>query len=130
MTEKQLHKQICTYLKMQYPKALFNTDMSGLKLTIGQSVQAKQLRSNNGFPDIVIYENCTIIKDGKYPEIYSALFLEVKKETPFKKNGILKKNKHLFEQQQMINQLNTKKYKAAFVWSFDMAKTIIDNYLM
>jgi hypothetical protein len=120
LTEKQLHKQICDYIKLQYPKVLFNTDMSGIKLTIGQAIQAKKLRSGNGFPDIIIYES---------NKNFNALFLEVKKETPFKKDGNLKKSKHLEEQDDIHLKLWEKGYKASFVWSFDMAKEIIDNYL-
>jgi hypothetical protein len=120
MTEKELHKQICEYIRIQYPSVLFNTDMSGIKLTMGQAVQAKKLRSCSGFPDIVIYE----------PSVgYRALFLEVKKETPYKKNGELKKSDHLKEQDDMHKKLWLKGYLAKFVWSFDMAKDIIDNYI-
>jgi len=127
MTEKQLHKSICDYIKLQYPKALFNTDMSGIKLTIGQATQAKKLRSGNGFPDIVIYEEGF----GKhFKGEYYALFLEVKKETPFKKNGYLKLNKHFEDQYTMLHNLEQRRFKAVFVWSFDMAKDIIDKYLI
>jgi len=120
MTEKDLHKSICFYLQAQYPKVIFNTDMSGLKLTMGQSVQAKKLRSSNGFPDITILEPSTG---------YNALFIEVKKETPYKKDGTLKSNRHLEEQQEMHKQLMIKGYYAAFVWSFEQAKEILDEYL-
>lgn len=134
MTEKQLHKSICDYLKAQYKDVLFNTDMSGIKLTTGQATQAKNLRSNNGFPDIVIYE----ISLG----MYHALFLEVKKETPYKKDGELKKMiryehingikvpyDHLRQQDEIHQRLRIKGFKAEFAWSFDMAKDIIDEYL-
>jgi len=129
MTEKQLHKSICDYIRLQYPNVLFNTDMSGIKLTIGQATQAKKLRSDKGFPDIVIYAFHISDKTNYVCKVYSALFLEVKKETPFKKDGKLKKSDHLSEQLDMQNKLNALGYKAEFVWSFDMAKDIIDNYL-
>ena len=55
-TEKELQKMVCDYLKVKYPKILFNSDMAGaMKLTIGQAVQISKLRSNKGFPDIAIY---------------------------------------------------------------------------
>jgi len=120
MTEKQLHKSICDFIKYQYPKIIFNTDASGLKLTIGQSVQIKKLRSSNGFPDIVIYEQS---------QGYWALFLEVKIETPFKKDGKLKSNKHLEEQNEMHKKLRLKGYKVEFVWTFDNAVKLIRDYL-
>jgi len=129
MTEKQLHRQICDYLNLQYPKVLFNTDMSGLKLTMGQAVHAKNLRSNNGFPDIVIYESHESWPNGESYKSH-ALFLEVKKESPYKKNSIeLKKNSHIEMQIETHKLLEDKGYECEFVWSFDMAKKIIDEYL-
>jgi uncharacterized cupredoxin-like copper-binding protein len=100
--------------------------MAGIKLTIGQATQAKKLRSGNGFPDIMIFENY-LNKDTLV--IYSVLFLEVKKETPYKKNGMLKKDKHLLEQFKMHQKLIQRGYKVEFVWTFDKAKEIIDKYL-
>ena len=120
MTEKQLHKQICDYIKLQYPDVLFNTDMSGIKLTIGQAMQAAKLRSSRAFPDIVIYEP---------NDIYYGLFLEVKRDIPFKLDGFLKKCDHLKEQIDMITILINKGYYASFVWAFDYAKEIIDAYM-
>jgi len=120
MTEKELHKQICQYIKWQYPKVLFNTDMSGIKLTIGQAKAMKNLRSSRGFPDIQIYEP---------RKNYAGLFLEVKKETPFKKNGELKSDKHLKEQADVMRMLTERNYLAHWVWEFEQAKKIIDEYL-
>jgi len=127
ITEKQLHLQICTYLKLQYPKVIFNTDASGMKMSIGEAVRVKKLRSSNSIPDIVIYEQY-------YPNInlnlsYAGLFLEVKAKTPYKKDGKLKAGEHLQKQNNMLNSLNEKGYKAVFVWEFEQAKEIIDKYL-
>ena len=127
MTEKQLHKQICDYIKLQYPKVIFNTDLSGLKLTVGQASQVAKLRSSSGFPDIQILEPRTYRDD--VVENYYGLFLEVKKETPFKKDRSLKKNKHLEKQANFHKELNKRGYLATFVWSFEMAKDLIDFYL-
>jgi hypothetical protein len=107
--------------------------MSGIRLTLGQANQAKGLRSSNGFPDIVIYakhyESKEITKGYCEGLIYGALFLEVKKETPYKKDGSLKTDEHLFEQAEMHRKLINLGYHACFIWSFDQAKEIIDNYL-
>jgi len=118
--EKDLHKQICIYIKAQYSSVIFNTDLSGIKLTIGQAKKAKRLRSSKSFPDITIYET---------NNIYHGLFLEVKKVSPFKKDGTLFKSEHLENQAEMIRKLNKRGYLAQFVWTFDKAKYIIDNYL-
>ena len=120
MKEEQLHKQICNYIKIQYKNIIFNTDASGLRLTIGQAVKIKNLRSSNGIPDIVIYES----RKG-----FHGLFLEVKKETPYKKDGNLKKCKHLEEQNEIAFKLIDKGYYCKFVWNFEQAKKLIDDYL-
>ena len=118
MTEKELHRSICSYLKIR--GVLYNTDLSGIKMTMGQAKQARGLRCCNGFPDIVVYEP-------RGP--HHGLFLEVKKETPFKRDGTLKTNDHLREQSEMIDALNERWYYASFVWSFDQAVELIDWYL-
>lgn len=121
MTEKELHKQICHYLKIQYPKALFTTDLSGIRLTIGQATQLKHLRSGSGWPDIFIFE----------PNKSNAgLFLEVKKSVSevYKKNGEYVSNKHIFEQVEMHNKLIARGFDVRFTYSFEDAKTKIDNY--
>ena len=133
MTEKQLHKQICDYIHLQYPKVIFNTDMSGLKLSIGEAVRAKKLRSSNGFPDIQILEtreiNGCVMFEGQLCKAFHfcGLFLEIKIASPFKKNNtVFSKYKH---QDEMHKELRKRGYLAVFVWSFEMAKEIIDKYL-
>jgi len=120
MSEKTLHKAVCDYLKLK--KVIFNTDMSGIKLTIGQATQAKQLRSHNGFPDIMVFE-----PRGKW----HGLFIELKKEgiRVYKKNGELSVDKHVRDQAHLHSLLRTNGYFADFAIGFDNAKRIIDNYL-
>ena len=120
--EESLHKSICQFIKFQYPKAIFKTDMSGIKLTMGQAMKMKGLRSSNGFPDIMIFEPSK-------SEICSALFLEVKKESPYKINGDLKKDLHLEEQNEMHIKLRARNFYTSFVWSLEQAIVIINNYM-
>ena len=119
--EENLQIAVCNYLRAQYPKVLFNSDLSGIKLTMGQAVKAKKLRSSKGFPDLVIYE-----PRGNY----HALFLELKREGEkiTNKKGELKTD-HLREQEEIIQKLNLKGYLACFAIGFDEAKRIIDLYL-
>lgn len=87
---------------------------------MGLAVKVKKLRSSRAYPDLMILE----------PNIkFFALFIELKKETPFKENGQLKSNEHLQEQKKMIDKLNLRGYYACFGWDFEMIKKIIDNYL-
>ena len=128
MKEENEHRQVCEYLKMQYPKVLFNTDLSGIRLTMGQAVKAKKLRSGNGFPDIVIYK---AIFDKESNNHYFGLFIEMKRkgEKIFKKDIITPKSEHIAEQIEMIEKLNNEGYYATFCIGFDEAKKIIDWYL-
>jgi hypothetical protein len=120
-TEKSLHKAVCQYLKMQFPHVMFNSDMSGIKLTMGQSVQAKSLRSNQGFPDIIIYEA---------RKRYYGLFIELKREGEriYKRDGS-PVTPHIQEQYDCIKALRHRGYFADFAVGFDEAKIIIDTYL-
>ena len=135
-----IQKQICEYLEKQYPKVLFISDAtSGAKLTMPQAVRNKLIqKSDFKIPDIQILEPN---KD------WHGLFLELKKETPYKKNAELKKQiikvyktigkkrvvvgsyDHLELQDKSMKLLIENGYFACFCWSFDQAKEIIDAYI-
>jgi len=119
--EDSLQMAVCNYIRYQYPGVLFNSDMSGLNLTIGQAIRAKKMRSESGFPDIVIYER---------KGCYSGLFMELKTDSPFLKDGItLSKNDHLQQQQSIMDKLKKQGFYARFVIGFDDAKKCIDAYM-
>ena len=138
--EFQLQVEVCNYLNLQYPKVLFYSDTgSGAKLTPQQAYRnnlIKKIGYKN--PDLfIIYANAK----------WHGLFLELKKETPYKKTGGLKKqlvsiNKtvkgkiikvgsydHLELQEQSLKDLRLKGFMACFCWSFEMAKNTIDDYM-
>ena len=119
--EYHLQVQVCEYLRWQYPHLLFDSDtIAAAKLTMPQAARNKKIQKE-GFkrPDIAIYEP---------KRDYHGLFIELKVECPFKKDGTLKSNEHLEAQQKTINDLNAKGYLAMFSWSFEQTKSIIDNY--
>ena len=122
MTEEQIHKSACLYISMQYPNVLFNSDMSGIKLPIGLAKKVKSMRSERGYPDLVIYES----RQG-----YKALFIEIKKDGVKirKKNGDLVSNEHIQEQHEVINKLNMRGYYASFAIGIDDVIKLIDWYL-
>ena len=120
MKEESLHKQICNYIKLQYPKVIFNTDLSGIKLTIGQAVKLKSLRSSRAFPDLFVYEPRGCFK---------GFFAEIKRDNPYKKDGKLKANDHLKEQAEMIFKLLERGYYGGFYWDFEQFKKSFDLYI-
>lgn len=117
-----LQKQISHWLSVQYPEVLFLSDtIASVKLTIPQqvrnsSVQKKFFKT----PDLLIFEPN---KD------FHGLFIELKIETPFKKDMTLKKNEHIEGQLKTINDLKFKGYYACFSWSLEITMEIINNYL-
>jgi len=120
--EFELQKQIVKYLRCYYPKVKFDSDFaSHVSLSIPQRVRNKSIQCDSFHrPDLAIYEP---------NKEYHGLFLELKKETPFKKNGELKKNEHLENQAQTMLDLRSKGYFAVFVWEFSQAKKVIDEYM-
>lgn len=122
--EYDLQVAICRYLNYQYPELLYLSDtIASLKLTPAQANRNKKIQKF-GFstPDLLILEP---------RNNYSGLFIELKVETPFKKNGEIKAstNDHLKNQLESIEKLKAKGYFCCFSWGFDMTKDIIDNYL-
>lgn len=122
ISEEQTHQAVCNYIRLKYPDVIFNTDLSGLRLTMPQSIKVKKLRSSNGFPDLVIYE----ARGGYY-----GLFLELKRpsEKLFCNDGRMRKNDHLQEQFEMHEKLRKRGYYCQFACGFEESKILIDNYL-
>jgi hypothetical protein len=122
--EYDLQKSNCRYLSYQYPDVEYMSDtIANLKLTAQQASRNKSIQKN-GFkcPDLIILEP----RNG-----FHGLFIELKLDTPFKKDGTIKASKHdhLKGQLETIEKLNDKGYNACFSWGFDMTKGIIDDYL-
>ena len=126
--EHQLYEKIARYLQLQYPSVIYRFDIAAdLKLTMGQAANHKRLHPRRGYPDLFIAEP----KTTTYTMEYAGLYLELKAEgnSPFKKDGTLKKDEHLEEQDEMLENLRAKGYKAEFAVGFEEAKQIIDDYL-
>lgn len=120
--ESNTHAAVAQYLKVAYPRAIFNTDLSGIRLRMSQAIKAKELRSSRSFPDIVVYEP----RRG-----FHGLFIELKRtgEKTHRKDGELVADKHIQEQAEMLRKLTERGYYATFAVGFIAAKAIIDWYL-
>lgn len=120
--EFELQKSICKWISLQYPNLLFLSDtVASVKLTKPQAGRNKAIQKD-GFktPDLIIFQK---------NEKYNALFIELKIESPFKKDGLLKSDGHLDGQFISIEKLKERGYYACFSWSFEMTKEIIEKYL-
>lgn len=127
-TEAILHQQVCEYLKIRYPRAIFRTDFaSGLKLSMPQAIVHKKLQSSRAWPDLQIVEP----SHPDYEQKYIGLFIELKRDgtVVFKKDGTIRADPHLQEQAEMLERLRQRGYKAEFAIGFVQAREIIDDYL-
>jgi hypothetical protein len=130
-SEKQLHRDVCIYLKKQYPGIRFKSDMSGEwigggKKNFGQTSRIASQRSHKGFPDIQIYER-------RGPFCSLAIELKAEGSSPFKKDETYKKEyaeggkRH--DQVLWVGHLRALGWYGDFAVGFDEAKVLIDNYL-
>ena len=135
--EELLHLKVCDYLRKNYPDVLFRTDFSsGMKMTPGQAAKHKKFQKSRAWPDLFIAKpEKDVFRDSfsgdKYFEIFAGLFLELKAEGTqlYKKDGTLRKNKHIEEQTEMLNKLIESGYYAKFAVGYDQAIQIITDYL-
>jgi len=120
--EESLHLAICRYIALQYPKAIFNTDLSGIRLTMGQSMAVKRMRSSNSFPDISIYEP-------RGP--YFGLFIELKHMDArlLRKDGYLVADDRIKNQNKMLHDLSERGYLARFCQGHDQTIELIEWYM-
>lgn len=128
--EALLHQQVCDYLRFQYPDVIFHSDFAaGTKMTMGQAIRNKRLQSSRAWPDLFIAEPHW---DNVYPYLdinAHGLFIELKAAGTRLKSGNMPNTDHIKEQQDMLDRLSSKGYKAVFACGFDEAKKIIDEYL-
>ena len=117
-----MQQAVCRYIAHAYPGVMFNSDLSGIRLTMGQSMQVKKLRSSNAFPDLTIYHN-----NLHYP----ILFIELKSRDAklLRKDGALCSDDHLREQNELLHELEAQGYMARFGWGFDKTQALIDWYM-
>lgn len=110
--EFQLQKQVTTFLRLQYPKVFFLSDaISHISLNPMQGARNKSIQCTNfACPDLFIAEP----RKG-----FHSLFIELKADTIFKKDGFtLKSNPHVERQLETINALNQKGFRARIMWDF------------
>lgn len=118
-----IQASFCDYLRLAHPDLLFMSDTIGnVKLNGSQASRNSRIQCQKfKCPDVIIFEPT---------EKFKGLFLEFKKSTPFKKDGVtLLSNEHVKAQQKSINDLKERGYYACFVWSKDMAIEILEKYL-
>ena len=119
--EYHLQAQICDYLRLQYPDALWQSDLSGIKLTVGQAVKVKRIKYGKYWPDLIVFEP----RGG-----YNGLAIEIKRNGPeiYTRDGRLRQTAHIQGQAEMLARFRERGYMAEFVCGFDEAQQMIDGY--
>lgn len=124
--EESLQIFVSKYIMLRYPGTIFNSDIaSGLRLTMGQAIKAKLMRSGRAQPDMIIMEP-------RGP--YHGLCLELKNKISdvYLQDGItisnVKSNQHVLEQADLLKRLRDKGYSADFAFGRDDCMKKIDTY--
>lgn len=125
--EESIQRQVCTYLRRQYPHVIFRTDFTAgrIVLTPNQGRQYAALQSGSGFPDLMILEPS---------RSFHGLLLELKRDGTTiilktgPRKGKISSNLHIQAQALVINQLRHKGYYANFAIGLDDAIQQIDWY--
>jgi len=120
--EEYVQQELCRYVSLKYPRVLFNSDLSGLTLSYGQANKVNKIRSCNGFPDFIMYYKK---KD------FVGLMLELKSEGTviYKRDGKLRKDSHLQEQNRVHELLREQGWWVAFVIGLQDAIDLVDHYM-
>ena len=118
--ETDIHLEVCRFIRLRYKDVIFHSDGSGLPLSRYQAKSYAGMKSGRGISDLHIDEP----RNG-----YHGLKIEIKKTTPFKKNGDLKAGDHLREQNEILERYNAKGYKAVFGTGVGECIKIIDEYM-
>lgn len=120
--EQALHTAVCRFISSTFPDAIFNTDLSGIRLTMGQSMQIKLMRSSNAFPDLFIIE-----PRGKW----AGLFIELKSRDArlLLKDGTMASDDRLRAQNAMLHALEERGFLARFGKGYDRTVGLITWYL-
>ena len=120
--ETAIQIALCVYVSLKYPKALYTSDLGGVRLTMNQAKKAAKMRKKKGHPDWTLYEP----KGG-----FVGLMIELKSETAplYKADGTLRKSQHLEEQAQYGKDLEERGWCFSFARGLDEAIRLVDNYM-
>lgn len=120
--ESAIHAQLCAYVRDRYPDAIFTSESSGLRLTIGQAAKIKKLRSSSKLPDFWLAET---------RGIYCGLFLELKRSRDeiLRKDNSLKQDDRVLGQSGVLSRLREKGYYAEFACGLTEAITKVEYYM-
>lgn len=127
-SEFHVQKALCSYAKLKYPRALWRSDMSGIKLDRKTAaIYWRDLAKYRGLPDWVCYEH--------FADKFIGLQIELKVEgyelwdVLDRNAGTEKEQAHVQEQLDMIEILRSRGWCAGFAVGSLMACNLLDAYM-
>jgi hypothetical protein len=121
--ETKAHLAVCDFLRLYHPRVMFHSDTgSGIKLSKIQAILMARLRKMRGHPDLLIY-----IPIGNYV----GMMIELKADgvVLYKKDGTLRKDKHIEEQCRYMEYLTSVGWACTFATGTGEAVELIESYL-
>lgn len=117
-SERSIHKQLCEYVRIQYPKIRFYSSLDGEDMPAHQREAARLLMHSTGFPDFLLFYK-------------GSLAIEIKRHRTdlYMSSGKLKKTAHIKEQIGWLKYLKDNGWNATFACGFEECKSIIDTYI-
>lgn len=113
--EDHLQIQVCYYLRLQYPQAIFFHPTNEGKRSPFERYKAKLLGLCAGVPDLLIFN-------------YNGLAIEFKVIRQDRKTGRQVKGRVSEAQSHWLKQLEAQGWRVAVVYGFDEGKEIIDRH--
>lgn len=119
--ETKLHVTIANFIRMKYPKVLFDHSGCEFPLHIIQAKTRKAMGHHKGIPDLMVYQ-----KSGPF----SGLAIEVKIYKLNKKTRLYDSKTYATkEQKETMRRLEDQGWKCQIVWTIDEAMKLIDTYM-
>lgn len=121
--EEKIQMEVAAYIRKNYPKVLFLSDASGIRLPMVLAKKAKSQRSYQfKIPDMFI---------ARPVGGYAGMFLELKKDASsvLNKQGQIRKQQHLNDQLYALTHLRKEGYYAVFGLGYEDAIREIEFYL-
>jgi len=119
-TEAELQRDVCDYIRLKWPDAVFNSDGAGNYVSSATAAMNTALRSSSGYPDLFV----AVPRGG-----FHGLFMELKREgTKLHKVDGSWVNDHVAQQAEVLQRLDDAGYDAWFAIGWDMAIEIVEEY--
>ena len=123
-SDEEYHIQvaIAEFMRLEYPDVIFRSDLSGIKLSIGQAMKIKRVQGEKAYPDFTILQAC---------RGWHGMMLEIKKDYNeiHRKDGTFRQDKHTQEQIEMLLRLREKGYYAIFGCGYEASIKLVKAYL-